>query len=61
MTSIIQGAQPRILDVRVDLGRRQVGMPEHHLDGAQVGPVLQQVRGKRMTQFVRRKMGSQSK
>jgi len=40
-------------DVRVELRRRQVGVAEHLLDGAQVGASLQQVRGERVAQEVR--------
>ena len=40
-------------DVRVALGRPQVRVPQHLLDGAQVGPALQQVRGERVTQQMR--------
>src|SRR3954447_17697365 len=30
--AIVHAAQPRLQDVRVDLRRRQVGVPEHQLD-----------------------------
>ena len=50
---VVDGAQPRIEDVRVDLRRRQIAVAEHHLDRAQVGAALEQVRGERMPQHVR--------
>ena len=50
---VVDGAQPGIEDVRVDLRRRQVRVTEHHLDGAQVGAALEQVRRERMAQDVR--------
>ena len=40
-------------DVRVDLGRRDIGVPEQHLHHAQVGAVIEQVGGERMAQGVR--------
>src|SRR4051812_22536764 len=47
---------PKVLPVhvRVDLRRRDIGVAEHFLYGAQVGASLQQVRGKRVTKGVRR-------
>lgn len=33
-------------DLRVDLGRRKIRMPEQHLQSAQVHAALKQVRGK---------------
>ena len=39
-------------DMGVDLGRRQVAVPEQHLQGTQVGAVIQQVRGKGMAQHM---------
>ena len=50
---IVDASQPRLEDVRVDLRGRQIGVPEHHLDRAQVGAALEQVRRERMTQHVR--------
>src|SRR5204862_4161105 len=41
-------------NVCVDLRRRDVGVAEHHLHGAQVGAVFEEVRGERMAQHVRR-------
>ena len=38
-----------IRDVRVALGGAEVGVPEHLLNGAQVGAALEQVRGERVT------------
>ena len=49
---VVHRAQARIQDVRINLRRRQVGMAQHHLDRAQVGAALEQVRGKRMPQDV---------
>src|SRR4051812_3582234 len=34
----------RVRDVRVELGRREIRMPEHLLDATQVGASLEQVR-----------------
>ena len=40
--------------VGVNLRRGNIGMAEHHLHGAQVGAVLEQVRGKGVAQHMRR-------
>ena len=42
--------------VRVDLRGRKVGVTEQHLHDAQVGAMIQQVRGKGVTQRVRRQL-----
>jgi hypothetical protein len=50
---------PRLLEhacaaaVRVDFGRRDLGVPEHRLDRAEVGAVLDEVRRERVAQLVR--------
>ena len=41
------------IDMRINLGRRDVRMPQHRLHGTQVGAPLQEMRGKRMAQHVR--------
>ena len=40
-------------DVRVDLRRRNVGVAQHLLNGANVGIILHQMRRKRVPQRVR--------
>src|SRR5256885_1826578 len=47
---------PKVLAVhmRVDLRRRNVGMPEHFLDGAQIGAAFEQMRRERMAKRMRR-------
>src|SRR5882724_7727190 len=42
--------------VRVDLCRRQVTMTQQHLHDAQVGTMVEQMRGKRVSQSMRRKV-----
>ena len=37
-------------EVQVDRRLFQIAMPQQHLDGAQVGPGFEQMRGKAMTQ-----------
>src|SRR5262245_14034756 len=44
----------RATDLRVDLSRRDVGVSEHRLDGAQIGAALDEVGRERVTQLVRR-------
>ena len=40
-------------DVRVELGRGEIRVPEHLLDAAQVGAALQQVRGEGVPEEMR--------
>ena len=40
-------------NVRIELGRGEVGVAEHLLDAAQVGPALEQVRGERVAEKMR--------
>src|ERR1700687_139629 len=47
--------QPFLDDVGVNLGGRNVGMPEHELHGPEVRSPLEQMRGKTVPQHVRRK------
>ena len=58
--AIVDRAQPRLEHVRVDLRRRQIGVAEHHLDGAQVGAALEQVRRERVAQHVRAERARQA-
>ena len=50
----VQGLQPFPGDVSVDLRRRDIGVAEQHLDDAEVGAVVDQVRREGMAQRVRR-------
>ena len=45
-------APPPVGDVRVELGRAQVGVAQHLLHAAQVGAALEQVRGERVAEQV---------
>ena len=38
METLVQGLETACVHVGVDLGAGNVGMAEHHLDGAEVGP-----------------------
>jgi hypothetical protein len=49
--------KPLGLYMRVDLRRRNVGVAKHRLNGAQIGPMRQQVARKRVSQHMRRKPG----
>ena len=42
----MDGFQPLLVDVRVNLGRRNIGVAEHFLDDPQVGAVAEQMRRK---------------
>ena len=53
MKSVVDRPQARLEHVRINLRRRQVGVAQHHLDGAQVGTAIEQMRRKRMPQHVR--------
>src|SRR5215204_4643400 len=52
MEAVVNGPQARFQDVGVDLRRGQVGVPQHHLDGAQVGAPVEQVGRERMADDV---------
>jgi hypothetical protein len=45
--------RPAIQDMRVDLRRRDVAVPEQFLNGTDVVPVLEQVRREGMTRSIR--------
>src|SRR5215210_1027999 len=53
MRSEVQLATAPVGYVRVELGRREVRMPEHLLDAAEVGSTLEQVRGEAVPEQVR--------
>ncbi len=42
--------QAGLVDVSVNLGRGQARVSQHFLDGAQIGPMTEEMRGKRMAQ-----------
>lgn len=46
--------QMALADVGIAIGRRDIGMPKHLLDDAQVGAVFQKVGRKRVAQGMRR-------
>src|SRR5262249_35011409 len=50
---VIHRPETRLQNVRVDLRGRQIGVAEHHLDRAEIGASLEEVRRKRMSQHVR--------
>ena len=52
--ALVDGAEPRCVDVGVALGRHQGGVAQHFLDGTQVGSTLEEVGGRRVTQPVGR-------
>jgi hypothetical protein len=52
-----QIAQSRVEDMGVDLGRGDIGMAQQRLDRAQVGAVLQKMRGEGVAQLVGRDAG----
>lgn len=53
MKFLVYLTQSLIRDVCVNLGGGYIAMPEHHLDGPEIGPVLDQMSGKAMPQEVR--------
>ncbi len=53
MRRVVDRLQAVAGEVRVDLRRREVGVPEQLLHGPEVGPTFEEVRGVRMTQHVR--------
>ena len=56
----MQGLQPCLRNMRVNLRGGKIGVPQQHLHHAQVGAVIQQMRGKGVTQGVGRQHGLDS-
>src|SRR5688572_22225110 len=51
--AIVDAAHPLLQHMRINLRRRQIGMPEHQLNRAQVGAALEQMCRERVPQRVR--------
>ena len=49
----VQAFQALPGDVRIDLRRRDIGMPEHQLYDPQIGAVVEQMGGESVTQHMR--------
>lgn len=49
----MDGFQPLLIDVRVNLCRGNIGVAEHFLDNAQIGAIAEQVRRKTVPEQVR--------
>ena len=49
----MHGFQSLLIDMGVNLRRRNVGMPEHFLNDAQIGAIAEQVRGKTVPKQMR--------
>jgi hypothetical protein len=45
MHLVVERAEPRLMDVGVDLGRADVGVAQHGLHSAEVGAVVEEVGG----------------
>ena len=52
-----QALQPLVEDVRVDLRRRDIGMPQQFLHHAQIRAVLQEMAGEGVSQYMRADLG----
>ena len=39
MKLVVHRFQPLLIDMRINLGRRNIGVPKHFLDDAQIGAV----------------------
>ena len=57
MKTAMHRFQSLLVDVRVNLRRRNVGMPEHLLDDPEIGAVAEQMRRKTVPQQVRVDVG----
>src|SRR3954470_4079842 len=53
VVAVVDAPQASLEDVRVNLRRGQVGVPQHHLDGAQVGAAIEEMGGEGMADDVR--------
>ena len=54
MEALDRRLEPVRLHVGVDLGRRDIGVPEHLLDRSQIGAAGEEMAGKGMPQHMRR-------
>jgi len=57
MELVINPAQPFTADMGVNLGRRDLAVPEHKLNGPEVGPPFKEMGRKRVPQDVRADLG----
>src|SRR5574341_784578 len=53
VVSIVDSFQVCPGDMGVDLSRRDIGVPQHHLDRSEIGAALEEVGGKRVAERVR--------
>src|SRR4030095_7783085 len=53
MKPVVHGSHTLREYVCVDLRGRQIGVPEHHLDGAKIRSALEEMRGERVPEDVR--------
>jgi hypothetical protein len=53
MVLLVQRLQSLARDVRINLGGRDVGVPQQELDDTQIRPVVQEVRRKGVPQRMR--------
>src|SRR5258705_7602511 len=60
MKTVVHRPHPLLQHVGVNLRRRQIGVAEHHLDGAEIRAALEQVRRERMPQHVRAERPSEA-
>ena len=49
----MHGFQTLLIDMRINLGRGNIGMTEHFLNDAQIGAIAEQVRGKTVPKQMR--------
>ena len=54
MKLLVHSSKLAISDVRIDLGRTDVGMAEEHLDGTQVGPIAEEIGSEAVSDHMRR-------
>lgn len=54
MEAVVGFFDATLIDVGIDLGRRNVRVPEHFLDDAQIGAVVEEVGGETVAQRVGR-------
>ena len=53
MSTEIELATTPIADVRIELGRREIGVAQHLLDAPEIGPAFEQVGGERVSEEMR--------
>ena len=58
MEPVVGFFQPLLINMGVDLRRRDIGVPEHFLDDTEIAAIIEQMRGEAVPKRVRGKVFS---